>query len=171
MKKTLFFTLMCLLALSASAQKFVDLGLPSGTLWKDKDQPGLLEFYNAVEMYGNKLPTEAELQELKEYCEWEWYSEYKYGICWTAQYIVTGPNGNQIIFECNGYEGWSSYKEDWILHEHNEYGHFWGADKVWNSYYNKYETNASELEMGVDKLRVTSASKSYKYSVHLVRRP
>ena len=39
MKKILFFSLICLMALSVNAQ-WVDLGLPSGTLWKDKNEKG-----------------------------------------------------------------------------------------------------------------------------------
>lgn len=42
MKKIFLLGVICLMTLSASAQKteYVDLGLPSGTLWKSKNEKG-----------------------------------------------------------------------------------------------------------------------------------
>ena len=77
MKKLLFFSMMCLMALGiANCDKdstgtgtsgggggitpagYVDLGLPSGTLWKDKNEEGGFYTYDqAVSKFGNKLPT------------------------------------------------------------------------------------------------------------------
>ena len=42
MKKLLFFSMMCLLALTMSAQDYVDLGLPSGTKWKKANEEGMV---------------------------------------------------------------------------------------------------------------------------------
>lgn len=168
MKRRLFlFVLTSLVTLSISAQEFVDLGLPSGTLWRNYDQPGYLWFDDAVEMYGSKLPTADNFKELKEYCEWTWYGG-SYG-----QYIVTGPNGNQIIFNCSGFQkaniGYTTTYET----KEFDHGYFWGADEVWNSSNNRNEHQKNLLIIGVDRLLVEvnchypSVSKA---SVHLVRR-
>ena len=98
---------------------YVDLGLPSGTLWKNANEGGEATFYNydkAVSRFGNKLPTKQQLQELKKECTWTWTG---------SGYKVTGPNGNSITFppaygrDCNGdgyggtYSGyWSSTPDD-----------------------------------------------------------
>lgn len=76
---------------------YVDLGLPSGTLWKNANEGGEATFYNydeAVSRFGNKLPTKQQLQELKKECTWTWTG---------SGYKVTGPNGNSITFPAAGY--------------------------------------------------------------------
>ena len=164
MKKGFFlFVLTCLITLSITAQEFVDLGLPSGTLWKNFDQSGYLDLDDAIEMYGSKLPTADNLKELKEYCEWTMYR---------GQYIVTGPNGNQIIFNCKGYQAFNSYTRTYETKEF-DYGYYWGTDVVWNSSYNRNDYQQHLLIMGVDRLKV--AENCYypsvrKASVHLVQR-
>ncbi len=92
---------MCLLALTMQAQQgtdsndYVDLGLSSGTLWKASNEEG--EFYTyeqAVEKYGDKLPTLEQWQKLMLECKWSWND---------SGYIVTGPNGNSIVLPASGY--------------------------------------------------------------------
>lgn len=86
---------MCLLSLSVSAQmsQFVDLGLPSGTLWKSTNEPGFYTYDEALKSFGNSLPTKAQLDELKDYCEWIWEGR---GI------KVVGPNGSFIFLPAEG---------------------------------------------------------------------
>ena len=83
-------------------QGYVDLGLPSGTLWKNANEGGdnaLYTFDEAVSRFGNKLPTKQQLEELKNKCTWTWTG---------SGYKVTGPNGNSIFLpaagnrNCNG---------------------------------------------------------------------
>jgi serine/threonine protein kinase len=77
---------------------YVDLGLPSGTLWKDENEHGGLEdlftFYEAYQRFGNQLPTETQLRELDELCRWVWTGN---------GYQVVGPNGNSIFLPVTGY--------------------------------------------------------------------
>lgn len=99
MKKILFLGIIGLMALSLSAQEFVDLGLSSGTKWKDKNESDLFNYNAALVEFGGSLPTYAQFEELKESCTWEWNGK---------GFKVTGPNGNSIflpttsIRDCNG---------------------------------------------------------------------
>ena len=74
MKKLFSFCLICFMALSASAQQmeYVDFGLPSGTLWKSVDEPGLYTYDEATSKFGDQLPTNEQMEELKKECVWSW---------------------------------------------------------------------------------------------------
>ena len=79
------------------SQGLVDLGLPSGTLWKNANEGGdyVRYTYNeAVSRFGNKLPTKQQLEELKNKCTWTWTGN---------GYKVIGPNGNSILLPASGY--------------------------------------------------------------------
>lgn len=77
------------------AQGFVDLGLPSGTLWKDKNEEGGFYTYEqALNKFGDKLPTKEQFEELESKCQWSWTG---------SGYKVTGPNGNSISLPAAGY--------------------------------------------------------------------
>ena len=84
---------------------FVDLGLPSGTLWKAESELGLYTYQEANDMFVSEteyLPTYDQLIELKQHCKW-WRVE--------TGYMLTGPNGNSITFSADGYDFdmiWSS---------------------------------------------------------------
>ena len=77
--------------------KYVDLGLPSGTLWKNKNEGGrfikYFTYHDAIAEFGNNLPNEKQIYELQDECNWEWIG---YG------YKVIGPNGNYIILPVSG---------------------------------------------------------------------
>lgn len=96
MKKVFSLCLICLMALSASAQQmeYVDLGLPSATLWKAVDEPGFYTYDEAMNNFNNQLPTNVQLEELKKECVWSWNG---------TGYHVTGPNGNFITLPASGY--------------------------------------------------------------------
>lgn len=76
---------------------YVDLGLPSGTMWKPANETGgrngLYTFDEAVSAFGNKLATKEQLEELKDNCTWEWQNN---------GYKVTGTNGNSIVLPAAG---------------------------------------------------------------------
>lgn len=100
MKKLFSFSIVCLMALSLNAQEFVDLGLPSGTKWKDKNESDVFYYGAALAEFGNSLPTYAQFEELKDNCKWVWVDN---------GYKVLGPNGNSIFLpilkgfrDCNG---------------------------------------------------------------------
>ena len=77
-------------------QIWVDMGLPSGTLWKKSNEEGNKRFaYNtAIKKYSNQLPTKSQFEELQNYCKWEWTS---------GGYRITGPNGNYIHLPAAGW--------------------------------------------------------------------
>ena len=124
MKKLFSLCLICLLALSAMAQHapasegYVDLGLPSGTLWKNANEGGDDALYNydeAVRKFGNKLPTKQQLEELKNKCTWTWTGNG----C-----RVTGPNGNSIFLpagECSDGNLCESFLSSTLIDSKNVY--------------------------------------------------
>lgn len=100
---------------------YVDLGLPSGTYWKETNESGFYNYDNA-----NKLPTKEQLEELKNECEWTWTGK---------GYKVTGPNGNSIflpaagLLDCNG-----------TVHSVGTRGCYWSStpndsDDAWGLYF------------------------------------
>ena len=77
---------------------YVDLGLPSGTLWKSENESGYYSFDEAVEKYGSSLPTKKQWKELQDKCTWTWDENRKGS-------EVKGPNGNSIFLKALGYRG------------------------------------------------------------------
>ena len=73
---------------------YTDLGLPSGTLWKNTNEAGYYTYRKAKRKFGNRLPTREQWVELKEYCRCEWDGN---------KFKMTGPSGNYITFTCTGY--------------------------------------------------------------------
>ena len=77
--------------------EYIDLGLPSGTLWADCNEEGDYDFDTAVETFGDNLPKLWQLCEL-----WE--------SCIRKGNTFIGPNGNSI--NVPGGEYWSSTTKD-----------------------------------------------------------
>ena len=80
----------------SSKSSYVDLGLPSGTLWSIANAGGDNAFYTydeAIQKFGGQLPTKEQLLELVELCKWTTVSRG----C-----KVFGPNGNFIFLPANG---------------------------------------------------------------------
>ena len=130
MKKVFLFSMMSLMALAFCAlvgftkDEYVDLGLPSGTKWKTMNEVkgagakyNLFTYTEAMERFGNSLPTKEQYEELIAECKWSWTG---------SGCVVTGPNGNSItlpadgFLECEGYVSsvgnngvyWSSTSDD-----------------------------------------------------------
>ena len=78
---------------------YVDLGLPSGTKWNSANETGgyngFYTYDEAVNAFGDKLPTKEQFEELKENCTWVWQDN--------GGYKVTGQNGNSIVLPASGY--------------------------------------------------------------------
>lgn len=70
------------------AQGWVDLGLPSGTLWKNENEEGTYTYFEAKEKFNDKLPSEKQIKELIDMCQWKWNND---------AYEIIGPNGNSIL--------------------------------------------------------------------------
>ena len=75
------------------AAGYTDLGLPSGTIWKNFNATGFYTYDEAVSQFGNRLPTKEQWEELKAECQWTWTG---------SGYKVKGPNGNSIELPAEG---------------------------------------------------------------------
>ena len=97
---------------------YIDLGLSSKTLWKNKNEDiKHVTYEQAIAKFGSDLPTKEQWEELQNSCMWTWAG---------SGYQVVGPNGSSIFLpllgfqSCNGsisYEGvigyyWSSTSYD-----------------------------------------------------------
>ncbi len=76
------------------ARGYIDLGLPSGILWKNKNEPGYYSYNQAISKFGDDLPTKEQLEELKTSCRWTWNG---------SGFKVTGPNGQSISLPADGF--------------------------------------------------------------------
>lgn len=73
---------------------YIDLGLPSGTLWRNNNETSHMAYEDAVSQYGNNMPTSNQFRELITKCQWVWTGN---------GYRITGPNGNYIILPASGW--------------------------------------------------------------------
>lgn len=95
--------------------EYVDLGLPSGTLWASsyvEDEKGNAVYLTQEESKAYNLPTLEQWDELRRRCKWNENSEKnwtEYGNYYYHSWaICLGPNGNKITFELTGlYEEFS----------------------------------------------------------------
>ena len=69
---------------------------------------------------GWRLPTEAEQEELRSRCKWDWIN-YKNGV---RGMKITGPNGNAIFLPAAGIRD-----EDKTIIHRNLYGGYWSSDR------------------------------------------
>ena len=83
--------------------EYVDLGLTSGTKWKAMNEVNeadteydFFTYDEAMDRFGNSLPTKEQCEELKSECQWSWTG---------SGYNVTGPNGNSISLPAAGGRG------------------------------------------------------------------
>jgi hypothetical protein len=101
--------------------KFVNLGLPSGKLWaaenakNENGDEAHFTFDEAVETFGDKLPTKEEWKELFEHCIHQ-YDEGRKGL------VLTGPNGNAIFLPAKGF-----YDKDSKSYNVGESGFYWSS--------------------------------------------
>ena len=129
MKKVFILCLISLMALSLNAQtgaetsnvktesKYVDLGLPSGTLWKStNEEGGFYTYEQALAKFGNSLPTREQMEELKNSCTWTWTGK---------GYKVVGPNGKSIILPAAGFQQCGDYGSDI---DTKDTGSFWTSN-------------------------------------------
>ena len=123
MKKIFFLIVMCLVALTKQAQaqsQYVDLGLPSGTLWKSSNEKGFHTYLSAKYHFRGALPNRAQVEELLYNCTWKWTGK---------GYKVTGPSQNYIYFPFYGYK---DCDED--LHYDGSAAILWTLDNAGSNY-------------------------------------
>ncbi|MCQ2266038.1 MAG: hypothetical protein MJZ46_08400, partial [Bacteroidales bacterium] len=111
---------------------YVDLGLHSGTLWKDKNEEGGFYTYDqAMSKFGNELPTKEQCEELVSSCKWAWTGN---------GYKVTGPSGASITLPAAGYRNGSN------VYYVGSIGYYWsstpdGSDGAYDLYFYSDEYN------------------------------
>ena len=76
-----------------TAEGYTDLGLPSGTKWKNFNATGIYTYDEAVLQFGSRLPSKEQWEELKAECQWTWIG---------SGYKVIGPNGQSITLPAAG---------------------------------------------------------------------
>lgn len=155
MKRNIIILVLCLTALSNHAQSFVDLGLPSGTFWKDKNETGgwnnYFTYEQALNQFGDRLPTKEQLQELKDKCTWIWTgSEYK----------VIGPNGNFIVMPAMG-----ALYHDYDIPSMKGVGQ---SGTYWSVSRGRTSEGAWALCFNSEKIEISSLLDFIHYSVRLV---
>jgi hypothetical protein len=147
------------------ATNYVDLGLPSGTLWKSANEVGHYDYNDAVKKFGNNLPTREQWEELKEHCWWVWNEEDE------TTAAVVGENGNFILLPAEGFfqppDPDSFIKEDGkIVNEVS--GYYWSRTPgdhgtAWYLYFNYYDEDYDK------KVKVARYVQSRGHSVRLVK--
>ena len=100
----------------AATAAFIDLGLPSGTKWRELNEPDLMTYDDAVAAYGKQLPTQKQFTELYEKCEWKALKD--------GGYKVVGPNGNWVIFPLTGFINCTGE-----FRGEKDFGDYWTATK------------------------------------------
>lgn len=160
MKKLLYVIVaaLCLVACGKSNEnikpEYVDLGLPSGTKWMSvnesnpNDEYDYFTYDEAVNMFGDQLPTDDQLRELHHSCDWKWT---KNGA------KVTGPNGNSIFIPAEG-----SVACDGRITLVGEIGAIWSSTPFASG-------NAWELVSGDNGVYVSHTSRCSGNSVRLVK--
>lgn len=150
--------------LLSSQTEFVDLGLPSGTLWsvdflKVNDKREYLPFSKAESLC---IPTEEQWNELLDICKWEFEIDRAYDLC---EARCVGPSGNSLRFERTGKQNINSHSETWEVF-------FWIKDTK-----EGFEKNAVHMYNGGKglqsknaKTEIESFFSGYKLPVRLVKK-
>ena len=130
---------------------FVDLGLPSGTLWASESVIGHFTAYEAQSIAPSNIPTPEEAQELSDVCSWSW-DDLRNG------FLITGPSGKTIFLQCNGY-----VVNDYI-HGNGKWANYWTSDMDHDAYAYKFRFTRGRSSFATELVR-----KSVKMSMHLVK--
>lgn len=95
---------------TSDRSKFVDLGLPSGTLWAKENLKGRFSGGYSVKYFAEMLPTINQWKELQKYCRWEWVGN---------GFMVYGSNGKSIFLPADG-----ERVNNEIIHEEGSKGNY-----------------------------------------------
>ena len=130
------------------AQGYTDLGLPSGTIWKNFNATGFYTYGEAVSQFGSRLPSKEQWEELKAECQWAWTG---------SGYKVTGPNGNSITLPAAGGRGCSG-SVDYV----GPYGYYWSSTP-------KDSDHAWYLDFSSGGVHMSHSGRCFGHSVRLVQ--
>ena len=154
MKKTHLFIAMCFMAFAVSAQDYVDLGLPSGTLWKTVNEEGLFSCNKAFEKYGTQMPTKEQWEELIKNCEWTWEGN---------GYKVTSVDGIYIFLPAEGSLSADPFGE--INKKQGVEGNYWsctqGPSKGNDAWYLYFYSTSVDMKY---------CQQTFQHSVRLVKK-
>lgn len=128
---------------------YVNLGLPSGTVWKAQNEEGLMAFNDAKKKYGRSIPSIKQWEELKKYCDWEWTGD---------GYNVTGPSGQGIFIPAAGYRNVSGQ-----VGKVGTFGNYWSSTS-------KDSKEAWRFGFEPGKFSMAAHSRQYGRSVRLVQK-
>lgn len=96
---------------------WVDLGLPSGTLWASVPEENFYKWDDAVRIFGVNIPSEWQWKELIDSCSWE---DVDNG------WLAIGKNGNSIFIPATGIANIDGK----INHPSRDYGFYWSSKKI-----------------------------------------
>ena len=118
-----------------ASMEYVDLGLPSGTLWGAGDMMGFYTYHEASGKFGSQLPSKQQFEELRDKCTWSWLGGY----C-----KITGPNGNCIYLIASGHRDCSG-----DVYGVGTYGYYWSStpydsDDAWRLFFDSSGVNLYE---------------------------
>lgn len=142
MQKLFVSAFMCFITLSINAQ-YVDLGLPSGTKWKNINETSQYSYDEAMKKFNEALPTKAQWDELTDYCEWTWTGR---------GYKVIGLNNKFIFLPTIGIENDEQYN----------YGCYWSSLSNTES--------AAYLYFNSTEIRINVSRRSAEYSIRVVQK-
>lgn len=135
MKKIILLSVLFILPFAYANAEYVDLGLPSGTLWNDVNEGKNFRcsYSDAVVKFEENLPTKEQFEELVYLCKWLWTGK---------GYKVEGLNGNCIYIPAAGFRDCDGY----VLNS-GMYGFYWSSSL--------YDINrVYYLYFDVDKVKV-----------------
>ena len=93
---------------------YVDLGLPSGTLWKAENEDcGFITYDQAYNFYGSSIPTKEQWEELKNNCLWTWTG---------SGYKVKGKSGESVFLPAAGWRTCAG-----TLYDVGSIGYYWSS--------------------------------------------
>ena len=124
-----------------SISEYVDLGLPSGTLWKKNnedntnDDHGFYTYLEAVRLFGDNMPTRGQFQELIDYCVWTW-NAFRNG------YDIKGRNDKFLFLPAAGFRDCNGG-----LNDVGSIGYFWSSTHhgSYNSWYLYFTSEGMDL--------------------------
>lgn len=137
-------------------QEFVDLGLPSGTLWANHNahigKKYHFTYAEAIEHFGDCMPNYDQYKELLNLCKWEWINLFggKVRGC-----KITGPNSNSIFLPASG--GYFGTSLD------HAGGYYWSTRYYYNgsAYFVYFSSSSKSMYNG---------GRGYGLSIRLIKR-
>ena len=114
---------------------YTDLGLSSKTKWKKVNEGNskLFTYEEAIEAFGDKIPTKAQWMELVNECSWVWTG---------MGYKVVGPNGKSIVLPAWG------CRYDGVVKYEGECGLYWSFNPADFDYAWIFAFDSDEMRLG-----------------------